>query len=67
MRWNVHLAMLATSKDGGETTAENKANERTLLRAQEQVFASRKRREIRGDDFVMKIDNRVFHEYITMS
>ena len=46
MRWNVHLAMLATSKDGGETTAENKANERTLLRAQEQVFASRKRREI---------------------
>ena len=57
MRWNVHLAMLATSKDGGETTAENKANERTLLRAQEQVFASRKRREIRGDDFVMKIDN----------
>ena len=40
MRWNVHLAMLATSKDGKETTAENKANERTLLRAQEQVFAS---------------------------
>ena len=55
MRWNVHLAMLATSKDGGETTAENKANERTLLRAQEQVFASRRRREMRRDEFVTNI------------
>ena len=47
--------MLATSKDGGETTAENKANERTLLRAQEQVFASRRRREMRRDEFVTNI------------
>ena len=63
MRWTAYLAMLGSSKEGGSGSGGKSATEQTLLRAQDQVYKSRVKRENRGEEFAFSFRSSMAQTY----